>query len=153
MTGDIIVVPANGRAGRISRPSSARGDPSRRYCQRYKSRGREWDSDAVPVAERANRLRMQTRCGQPEADTTSGLVAYLDGEPVGWCAVELGTAYVRLGRNLLCHPRGLPAPWRQPCYSSSWAPHRTLPHDDALDSWENAAHQRQIVSGRGAHAL
>ena len=61
-------------------------------------RGREWDSDSVPVGERAERLREQTRCGQPDADTTSGLVAYLDGEPVGWCAVEPRTAYVRLGR-------------------------------------------------------
>lgn len=34
----------------------------------------------------------------PRADTTSGLVAYLDGEPVGSCAIEPRTAYVRLGR-------------------------------------------------------
>ena len=39
---------------------------------------------------------MQTDCGHPESDTTSGLVAYLDGEPVGWCAVEPRTAYPRL---------------------------------------------------------
>jgi hypothetical protein len=50
------------------------------------------------VRERARRLREQTRCGQPEANMTSGLVAYLDGEPAGWCAVEPRTAYVRLGR-------------------------------------------------------
>ena len=31
--------------------------------------------------------------------TTSGLVAYLDGEPVGWCAVEPRTAYAGLLRN------------------------------------------------------
>jgi GNAT superfamily N-acetyltransferase len=43
--------------------------------------------------ERAARLREQTRCGQPRARTTSGLVAYFDGEPVGWCAVEPRTAY------------------------------------------------------------
>jgi len=30
---------------------------------------------------------------------TSGLVAYLDGEPVRWCAVEPRTAYPRLLRN------------------------------------------------------
>jgi len=58
----------------------------------------EWDSDSVPVGERAQRLREQTRCGQPMADPTSGLVASLDGEPVGWCAVEPRTDYVRLGR-------------------------------------------------------
>jgi GNAT superfamily N-acetyltransferase len=35
-------------------------------------------------------------CGHPESGTTSGLVADLDGEPVGWCAVEPRTAYPRL---------------------------------------------------------
>jgi len=35
----------------------------------------------------------------PESETTSGLVAYLDGEPVGWCAVEPRTAYPRMLRN------------------------------------------------------
>jgi GNAT superfamily N-acetyltransferase len=39
---------------------------------------------------------MQADCGHPNSDTTSGLVAYLDGEPVGWCAVEPRTAYPRL---------------------------------------------------------
>ncbi len=42
------------------------------------------------------RLRAQTECGHPDSGTTSGLVAYLDGEPVGWCAVEPRTAYPRL---------------------------------------------------------
>ena len=54
----------------------------------------EWAT--VPAEERAHRLRPQTDCGHPESNTTSGLVAYLDGEPVGWCAVEPRTAYVRL---------------------------------------------------------
>jgi hypothetical protein len=35
-----------------------------------------------------HRLRQQTECGHPRSETTSGFVAYLDGEPVGWCAVE-----------------------------------------------------------------
>ena len=53
----------------------------------------------VPVEERARRLREQTGCGHPESETTSGLVAYLDGEPVGWCAVEPRTAYPASLRN------------------------------------------------------
>src|SRR3712207_2529195 len=53
-----------------------------------------WGS--VGAEELALRLREQTECGHPESDTTSGLVAYLDGEPVGWCAVEPRTAYPRL---------------------------------------------------------
>ncbi len=35
----------------------------------------------------------------PEADRTSGLVAYLDDEPVGWCAVEPRPAYTGLVRD------------------------------------------------------
>jgi GNAT superfamily N-acetyltransferase len=76
-----------------------RGDPSRCWCQRYKMAPREsWAS--VGADELAFRLREQTDCGQPEAPMTSGLVARLDGAPVGWCAVEPRTAYQRLLRNV-----------------------------------------------------
>jgi GNAT superfamily N-acetyltransferase len=80
-----------------------RGDPYRCQCQRYKIPARRWDMESVaaPVAERAHQLRDQTGCGHPESDTTSGLVAYLDCESVGWCAVEPRTAYVRLQRKPL----------------------------------------------------
>ena len=74
-----------------------RAYPSRCLCQKLKIR--DLDFASVPVEELAHRLREQTDCGHPESDTTSGLVAYLDGEPVGWCAVEPRTAYVRLQRN------------------------------------------------------
>jgi hypothetical protein len=72
-----------------------RGDPSRCHCQRYKMQpGESWAS--VGAEELAFRLRTQTECGHLESGTTSGLVAYLDGDPVGWCAVEPRTAYPRL---------------------------------------------------------
>ncbi|HEU5139578.1 MAG TPA: GNAT family N-acetyltransferase [Bacillales bacterium] len=64
------------------------------YCQRFKIPNSQWrktDDD-----ERAFLLRIQTDCGNPESQTTSGLVAYLDDEPVGWCAVEPRTAYQKL---------------------------------------------------------
>lgn len=95
MTASISVVPAN-EASRedLQADFGTRGDASRCQCQRYKIRDFEWRS--VPVDERAERLRAQTGCGHPRARTTSGLVAYLDGEPAGWCAVEPRTAYVRL---------------------------------------------------------
>ena len=38
----------------------------------------------------------QTACGNPEATATSGLVAYVDGDPAGWIAVEPRTAYPKL---------------------------------------------------------
>jgi GNAT superfamily N-acetyltransferase len=67
-------------------------------CQRYKLRRRE-SFGSFPADERAHRLREQTDCGHPESDTTSGLVAFLDGVPVGWCAVEPRSAYEGLVRN------------------------------------------------------
>ena len=59
--------------------------------------GESWAN--VGAAQHAFRLRTQTRCGRPDSDTTSGLVAYLDREPVGWCAVEPRSAYGRMLRN------------------------------------------------------
>jgi GNAT superfamily N-acetyltransferase len=91
----ISVVPANEASwDDLQAVFGARGDPFRCQCQHFKIRHFEWRS--VPVDERAKRLREQTCCGHPEARATSGLVAYLDGEPVGWCAVEPRSAYVRL---------------------------------------------------------
>jgi GNAT superfamily N-acetyltransferase len=75
-----------------------RGQGARCQCQRYKLRARE-SFGSFPAEERAHRLRQQTDCGHPESDTTSGVVAYLDGNPVGWCAVEPRTAYEGLVRN------------------------------------------------------
>lgn len=75
-----------------------RGIASRCQCQRYKLRPREAFA-SFAVEERAHRLREQTDCGNRRARTTSGLVAYLDEEPVGWCAVEPRPAYSGLVRN------------------------------------------------------
>ena len=75
-----------------------RGMSSNCQCQRYKLRPRE-AFRKFPAEERAHRLRQQTECGHPGSGSTSGLVAYLDGEPAGWCAVEPRTAYGGLVRN------------------------------------------------------
>ncbi len=74
-----------------------RGSAAYCQCQRYKLAPKEAFS-RFPVEERARRLREQTRCGDPGAETTSGLVAYLDGAPVGWVAVEPRPAYIGLLR-------------------------------------------------------
>ncbi|GIF74363.1 GNAT family N-acetyltransferase [Asanoa siamensis] len=71
-----------------------RGDPANCQCQWFKAR----DVWALPKQERVDRLRAQTHCDAPDAARTSGLVAYLDDEPVGWCAVEPRVAYERLLR-------------------------------------------------------
>ncbi|WP_432928251.1 N-acetyltransferase family protein [Microbispora sp. CA-135349] len=67
------------------------------HCQRYKIFTYRWNS--VSATERAARLREQTGCETPGARSTTGLVAYLDGEPIGWCAVEPRTAYPQLTRT------------------------------------------------------
>jgi GNAT superfamily N-acetyltransferase len=94
----ISVVPANEASwDDLKTVFGTRGDASTCQCQWFKIRDFEWRS--VPVDQRAERLREQTGCGHPGARTTSGLVAYLDGEPARWCAVEPRTAYVRLLRT------------------------------------------------------
>ena len=92
----VIVVPANEASWDDLRAIFGdRGYAAYCQCQKFKMRSwAEWNS--VHVAERMERLQEQTHCGYPSARTTSGLVAYLDGEPVGWCAVEPRTAYRRL---------------------------------------------------------
>jgi GNAT superfamily N-acetyltransferase len=95
----IYVVPANEVSWEdLQTVFGTRGQASRCQCQRYKLRPRE-SFASFPVEERAHRLRQQTDAGHRESDTTSGLVAYLDDEPVGWCAVEPRTAYPGLLRN------------------------------------------------------
>jgi len=95
----ITVVPANeARWEDLQTVFGPRGQGYRCQCQRYKLRPREHFA-GFPVEERAFRLRQQADCGHPDADTTSGLVASLDGEPVGWCAVEPRTAYPVLVNN------------------------------------------------------
>ena len=96
--GELVVVPANeARWEDLQAVLGCRGQAAVCQCQRFKLAPRE-SFRSVPVAERAGRLREQTDAGQPDAGTTSGLVAYLDGEPAGWCAVEPRPAYPGLLR-------------------------------------------------------
>jgi GNAT superfamily N-acetyltransferase len=96
---NLTIVPANEASwDDIQAVFGSRGSAAICQCQRYKLRPREAFSK-FPVEERAHRLRQQTECGHPESQTTSGLVAYLDGDPVGWCAVEPRPAYTGLLRN------------------------------------------------------
>jgi GNAT superfamily N-acetyltransferase len=93
--GAISVVPANQASwDDLQAVLGARGYASSCQCQWFKTAPAQWQ--AIPAGERAERLREQTRCGHPGAAATSGLAAYLDGEPAGWCAVEPRSVYVHL---------------------------------------------------------
>ena len=94
----ISVVPANVASWEdLQAVFGSRGAAAGCQCQRYKLAPRE-SFRSFPAEERASRLRQQTDSGHPESDMTSGLVAYLDGEPAGWCAVEPRSAYDGLAR-------------------------------------------------------
>jgi GNAT superfamily N-acetyltransferase len=95
---DFSVVPANRVSwDHLQAVFGVRGGPARCWCQRYKLAPRE-SFGAVPAEDRAERLREQSGCGRPRYRSTSGLVAFLDGDPVGWCAVEPRTAYTGMAR-------------------------------------------------------
>jgi GNAT superfamily N-acetyltransferase len=95
----ISVVPANEASWEdLQTILGTRGPGARCQCQRFKLRPREY-FNGFPAEERATRLREQTDCDHPEAERTSGLVAYLGDEPVGWCAVEPRCNYSGLVRN------------------------------------------------------
>lgn len=95
----LSIVPANQAAcEELAAVFGARGSSSRCQCQRYKLRPRE-AFGTFPVEERTLRQRQQAECGHPRSTSTSGLVAYLDGGPIGWCAVEPQTAYEGLLGN------------------------------------------------------
>jgi len=70
-------------------------------CQRFKVTGWLWRDTSLD--ERLDMQRAGTACGQPEAEHTSGLVAFLGDEPVGWVAVEPRVSYPKL--------RSLRVPW------------------------------------------
>lgn len=97
----VSVVPANEARWEDLQAVFGRGAAAKCQCQRIKLGDHDWY--AMPVEERTHRLREETDCGRPEAEGTSGMVAYLDGEPVGWVAVEPRANYRRL--------RGSSVPW------------------------------------------
>jgi GNAT superfamily N-acetyltransferase len=95
---ELTVVPANQASFEdLQTVFGTRGTAVYCQCQRFKLAPKE-AFKSFPAEERALRLREQTNSGHPEADSTTGLIAYLDGEPVGWCAVQPRTAYPGLLR-------------------------------------------------------
>ena len=102
---DLTIVPANRATwADLSAIFSSAAEPRRCGCQYFKTRGWMWKQ--ATDEQRQDGLREQTNCDDPDAASTTGLVAYLtEGRvPVGWVAVEPRTAYPRL--------LGKPTVWR-----------------------------------------
>jgi GNAT superfamily N-acetyltransferase len=122
---DLTIIPANHATWADLTAIFGTIDSGRCNCQRFKTRGWFWDQ--ATDSQRRERLREQVNCDDPDAKSTTGLVAYLTGAshrpgdqspedrrseeargfpgvPVGWVAVEPRTEYPRL--------LGLPTVWR-----------------------------------------
>ena len=87
----ITVMPANEATWADIDAVFGSSDSGRCRCQRFKVMGWIWRDSTQD--ERTAALRAQTGCDDPAAEATSGLIAYVDGEPAGWAAVEPRTAY------------------------------------------------------------
>ena len=91
-----------------------KGDPAGCWCQWFKITGAEWKTRTPGEME-------QGLCDQVRDTVPSpGLVAYLDGEPVGWCAVEARPRYRRLNHLKVAAaselPQGDPNVWAITCF-------------------------------------
>jgi GNAT superfamily N-acetyltransferase len=96
---ELDVLPANEASwADVQAVFGMRGQAASCRCQWFKLGWHDLH-DTMPVEERIERQRYQTACGQPDAPSTSGLLGYLDGEPVGWCAVEPRSAYPTLSEQ------------------------------------------------------
>ncbi len=94
---EIRVVPAHrASAEDLQTIFGVRGMGAICQCQRYKLAPKE-SFASVPMEDRQLRLIEQADCGH-RGRQTSGLVGYLEREPVGWCAVESRSNYVGLVR-------------------------------------------------------
>ena len=95
---DVRIVPANQASWEDLVAIFGRADyPAHCQCQRFKL-GQAGHSPH-PRGAREEALRADTQCGDPAADATSGLVAYVGGEPAGWVAVEPRVNYPKLGKG------------------------------------------------------
>lgn len=84
-------------------------------CERQRLGDHDWWD--MPVEGRMALFESEVHCDDPRAEETIGVVAYLESEPVGWCAVDRRGVYGRL--------RGSPVPWKgrseNPDDDSVWA--------------------------------
>ena len=76
----------------VSQVFGTRGDPARCWCQYFKLANRDFETSTANACAGMLREQVQASALGP------GVIAYLDGEPVGWCAVEPKPAYSRLQR-------------------------------------------------------
>lgn len=83
--------------GELQTVFGTKGDPAGCWCQWFKLSRADWD--AATREETQALLHGQLEAGSP------GVIARIDGEPVGWAAVEPFSAYPALGRSPITRRR------------------------------------------------
>jgi GNAT superfamily N-acetyltransferase len=100
----VTTAPANWPG--VERLFGVRGEPSRCWCRFFALTGAEWN-ESTPQGRKAQ-LRKKFDGGAP----APGILAFRDGEPVGWCAVEPRDCYPRILRSKVLQAAGAAAPSR-----------------------------------------
>ena len=93
----------------VARLFSEGGDPTWCWCMYFRKRGLSWSN--ATAAENGAGLRSLA-----DAEIAPGLVAYRDGEPVGWVSVGPRDTYERLGSSKLLAPVDDQPVWSIVCF-------------------------------------
>jgi GNAT superfamily N-acetyltransferase len=109
-TGSVRVLPADpSRWDEVVAVMGERGDAASCWCQYFRLRGRQWTGSTRE--DNRDALEEQVCHGS----TPPGLVALLDGEPVGWCAVAPKRDYPRVVASRITGP-DLDGIWAVTCF-------------------------------------
>ena len=79
------------------------------WCMFWKLRGKAFDEHKGDSARQMQR-------SQVEGGTIPGLLAYQQGEPIGWIAVEPRSAYPKLAHSRILKPVDDAEAWSAPCF-------------------------------------
>jgi hypothetical protein len=103
--GAVDVVPATAdRWDDLTTVFGTRGDPARCWCQWFRVRNSGWQVGTPSTNREA--LRAEVASAGPR-QPPPGVIAYVDGEPRGWCAIGPRTGYPRLLASTRVGPRVL----------------------------------------------
>jgi ribosomal protein S18 acetylase RimI-like enzyme len=92
---EIAVVDASAeRWDDVAAVMGTRGDPARCWCQFFRLTNTQWQAGSV--GDRRAALKEQAADPMPP-----GVLAFLDGNPTGWCGLAPRAAYPRLATSLV----------------------------------------------------
>lgn len=79
------------------------------WCMYWKLRGKAF-------SENTGETTRQMQASVVESGIVPGLLAYMDGEPVGWVAIEPRSAYLRLAHSRILAPIDEAEVWSVTCF-------------------------------------